>query len=70
MLEEGVDKAIEALVCIGIIIGAQWLAVAAYRAWWDSETGGAALPESTIQLITFIVSLGVSWAIVKVWPDE
>jgi len=61
------DKIVGFIICGAIVVGAQLLAVQVYEAWWDSET---AVPESTIQFITLIVSFGLSWLILKAWPDE
>ncbi len=66
-----VDKVIGIVICGAIIVGTQYLAVQAYESWWKSETGGdAAVPQSAVQFLTFVVSLGVSAIILKVWPDE
>lgn len=65
------DKVVGFVVCGAIIVVAQMLAVQAYKAWWDSETGGAAaVSQSTIQFITLVVSFGLGWLILKAWPEE
>ena len=66
-----VEKLPAIAICVVLVVSAQALAVAAFEAWFKGEAGeSASVPQSTVQLITLVVSFGLGWLILKIWPDE